>query len=981
MKTIYLLLIFLTISLTTTLQAQTYVNANATGNNDGTSWANAYNTLHDALENYNPGDEIWVAAGTYLPEIPSAAPGFTEPSFYIHQDVLIYGGFEGTETALDQRNPDINVTILSGDLNGDDVVDDFETNREDNANNLVYIDTVATATIDGFTISGGHADGDTTQYYHDKGAAIFSWGVAELNNCTVEQNYTLALAAVFMEGAAAEGSKIENSVFQKNSAGSAGAVLALYLGGEGLTVTGCQFIENEAEFYAGALGLEANANISDCQFSQNTCGIAGGGVLIQSATTSDYEMTLTNCDFENNGSMTGGAFYYISIGIGDNNLSFNGCEFTGNTAISAEAGDLPDAGAMGFEYSNGNPTNDSISVVDCLFENNTSELRGGGIAFFNGNGADNFIEVINSTFSDNSSTNFGGGFYLLNYGGDHMEANITGCVFENNSSTDGGGVVFFSTNGEHNNFNVTSCDFTGNQATELSVGDTPDGGGIYINFQTPGDILQHNSITVEDCTLQGNSAEQRGGGIQVFNNIGNDNHVAVSNCQIFENTSGEGGGGLFVFNLGGTDFEVNVSETDFTDNSTNHGGAAYYFSNSGDNNKLLFSDCNFTDNTAITSPDFIYPDGGALGFQYGAGEITNDTIILTNCALNNNTAERLGGGIAFFNGAGTDNHLELNNCEIIGNAAGTTHEGGGMAVLEGGNNTSSVLVRNTHFSANTAEEVQGFFVMTWQGAAQPESRHVELLNCLFSDHNPNSSIAMVTAAQDAEFTLTNCTFADNECTAAGIYPFSTDTKLTLQNNILQSGSYPDFFIVPGGSATPVVQSLGGNIVGSNALDAYFNNTDQSSTDPLFEAGTFQLSQNSPAVDAGVLPDVLPLFDLAGNDRLQGGCIDIGAYESPHDAGTDCQEIVAVKEVLTDPSVMTISPNPVTDVAILSLENDWRGALSLRVVNTLGQEVQLISVDKYDEIAFYQLNVSVLPKGAYRILISDGEQMVVGAFIK
>jgi hypothetical protein len=101
------------------LQPKIFVNQNAAGYNDGTSWQDAFTSLKDACEAAAqfPEDvskEIWIAAGTYRP----SASGNLGESFPLAANTSYVGGFAGHETARSQRNIAANKTIISGDLGG-----------------------------------------------------------------------------------------------------------------------------------------------------------------------------------------------------------------------------------------------------------------------------------------------------------------------------------------------------------------------------------------------------------------------------------------------------------------------------------------------------------------------------------------------------------------------------------------------------------------------------------------------------------------------------------------------------------------------------------------------------------------------------------------------------------------------------------------------------------------------------------------------
>jgi len=106
-----------------------FVSTSGNDENDGLTWATAKQTVQAGLNAATGGDEVWVAAGTYVENIT------------LKDAVALYGGFAGNETELSQRNWATNKTVLDG----------------NQAGSVVTSPSGATAAtrIDGFTIPNG----------------------------------------------------------------------------------------------------------------------------------------------------------------------------------------------------------------------------------------------------------------------------------------------------------------------------------------------------------------------------------------------------------------------------------------------------------------------------------------------------------------------------------------------------------------------------------------------------------------------------------------------------------------------------------------------------------------------------------------------------------------------------------------------------------------------------------------------------------
>ncbi|MEW6079691.1 MAG: MopE-related protein [Thermodesulfobacteriota bacterium] len=305
-----------------------YVDKDATGAGNGTSWADAFIYLQDALAAFavaNPGpaitgDEIWVAAGTYYPDEGSGQTDNNRYStFTLPKYARLYGGFDGTdgigggalEAFLSQRDPGANVTVLSGDLTQNDI---GFTNNTENAYHVVTVNIASGRyVLDGFTVKAGYTAG--------AGGGIYISSITptslEIKNCTITMNYAgTDGGGMYVSSYASP--ILTNCIFTENTAGDSGG--AIYVG------------ENLV------MGLNCNPVLTDCSFRANTAYY--GGAMYNDGFFTDGEVNpvLTNCVFSGNSAIYGGAMYNYSFCYCEVSPVLTNCTFSGNKASSTFRG-------------------------------------------------------------------------------------------------------------------------------------------------------------------------------------------------------------------------------------------------------------------------------------------------------------------------------------------------------------------------------------------------------------------------------------------------------------------------------------------------------------------------------------------------------------------------------------------------------------------------------------------------------------------
>ncbi len=280
-----------------------FVTPAGNDNNRGHDWSDAFATVQKALDVAAAGDTIWIAKGQYVPSQDrngsTAANRSRYRTFELKDSVRIYGGFAGNEPRsydINLRDFSANETILSGDINGNDGAN--FTNTGDNTYNVVaaLAGVGRTATLDGFTISGGNANGSGNPIGYGGGISIEDGASPVLKNIVFRANK----AGLAGGGGVNVGNNCSPVFINVQFIGNAGGLRA---GTSSFIMTNAIFTDNSGANVGGGIRANGGADITltNVTFYKNSANNSGGGIDVAPAAT----VVMRNCILYDNTAPTG----------------------------------------------------------------------------------------------------------------------------------------------------------------------------------------------------------------------------------------------------------------------------------------------------------------------------------------------------------------------------------------------------------------------------------------------------------------------------------------------------------------------------------------------------------------------------------------------------------------------------------------------------------------------------------------------------
>ncbi len=346
--------------------------------------------------------------------------------------------------------------------------------------------------------------------------------------------------------------------------------------------------------------------------------------------------------------------------------------------------------------------------------------------------------------------------------------------------------------------------------------------------------------------------------------------------------------------------------------------------NSSNNQNIIF------ENLDISNINFL--ERGAID-TYKA-----DSVVYRNILFHNNCSEKMAGIYH------DKYNSKLENCVFTDNFSSGFLSYTALQFIA----SEYGIIENCIFKNNSNDDPE--FVLILMSYAQFCNPTLHIKNSIITENNTPSSFVMACSSTDpiGDIFITNNTFADN---IAQKSPLSVGGNVLCSNNIMWDDTPYEIFMwdlsAYGIVSTLDLQyndikdSINGvwNQNGANIVHWLDGNID---ADPQF-TGTgdfpYYLSSTSPCIDSGT-PDTtglhLPWLDVAGNPRVYGGRIDMGALEwQGYSVDPDTN-------VVNNLYFFKNTPNPFKDqtmISFTSLDYDRVIEYTLSIYNSRGQLVQ------------------------------------------
>lgn len=273
------------------------------------------------------------------------------------------------------------------------------------------------------------------------------------------------------------------------------------------------YIRKSVEVYGGFAGYEATLAEREGLFDQT---ILSGSIKLPDGTKGNARHVVL---YFSEGSNSRGRLDGFVVG---NGRAGQGKGVGGGGLV---AGDLDGPDANGYVWSV------RIDVANCRFENNTSDLGGGGMLI-----AGPSI-MTNTTFVGNAAVGLGGGLSTGIFG---ANTRVIGCSFIDNAAGIGGGGFSSRSGGNSGSPNLVNCRFSGNSA---------EGRGGALSYAPNGNdtpMRVFNTVFVHNSADVGGAVWLQGGiRINDFATI-RPSAADLSNCTVADNTAASEGGAIFL---------------------------------------------------------------------------------------------------------------------------------------------------------------------------------------------------------------------------------------------------------------------------------------------------------------------------------------------------------------------------------------------------------------------------------------------------